>query len=573
MMKTSDSDTASRSRPPGWLYEGLDLIDQRRRALLITTGVLVIVAVVVAIVAPGLLPPTPLVGAAVGVAALLLSIAVLIALDSADLTVRGPRHVRAAGGELVAVLPSRADTDAASELAAAIQDVRPDGRTLLLGIAAATGDGSRCAAWVGRLGHRLALDGTSVLTLDMTGEGNGQPGFLEMVRKGAKLSSVVKLDPDLRLAHLGAGRDTKEALRAFVEAGSWIPRDLEVLLVALPMAASRPVVRASLVLDQLLVVAERDRTSRVELIAGLDAVEAVGTQAQVILIDDAFARHLGVGAGPSGSPADATLEPDVPQGRGVTVVKGAAADLDPPGDQAAPADPEVTDVDDEPEFEADPVAPAFGSGTQVIEDEATVAVSRSEPHRATVPEPTPIPDPMPQPDPMPEPMPDPLPDPQPDPMPQPEPTPQPDPEPTPQPDPMPDPMSDSDPGPEPDPVPALSPEPDPAPTSRPKPQPRPLEHESTEPIGRKTTDTAGDESSAPSEPQPTPASEARASTADTDRLPRFNPSAAAPEEPAASVAPEPPTAPEAEEQDLLTSTARLSRLMDEVADRESDRPD
>ena len=536
MKKTPDADRARRSRPPGWLYEGLDLIDQRRRALLITAGVLVIVAVAVAIVAPGLLPPTPLVGGAVGVAALLLSIAVLIALDSADLTVRGPRHVRAAGGELVAVLPARADTDAAAELAAAIQDVRPDGRTLLLGIAAATGDGRRSAAWVDRLGHRLALDGTSVLTLDLTGQGTGQPGFLEMVRKSTKLSSVVQLDPDLRLARLGAGRDTKEALRAFVEAGSWIPRDLEVLLVALPMAASRPVVRASLVLDQLLVVAERDRTSRVELIAGLDAVEAVGTQAQVILIDDAFARHLGVGAGPSTPPADPT------------------------------GDPEVTDEADEPESEADPVAPAFEPGTQVIEDEATVAMSRSEPHRATVPEPTPIPDPMPQPDPLPDPMPDPLPDPQPDPMPQPEPTPtpdpqpqptpdpqpeptpQPDPAPTPQPDPMPDPMSDSDP----------VPEPDPAPPTRPSPQPRPLEHESTDPIGREAADSARGEPSAASEPRPTAGSPARASTDDTRGLPRFNPSA---------------DEPDADEQDLLTSTARLSRLMDEVADRESDRPD
>lgn len=334
---------------------------------------LVLIAVVVAVVAPGVLPPTPLVGAAVGGAALLLAVAVLIALDSADLTVRGPRHVRAAGGELVAVLPSRAEASAATELAAAIQDVRPSGRTLLLGIAAATGDGRRSAAWVDRLGHRLAQDGASVLTLDLTGEGNGQPGFLELIRGGAKLTSVVDLDPDLRLARLNAGGDTKEALRAFVEAGSWIPRDLEVLLVALPMAASRPVVRASLVLDQLLVVAERDRTSRVELIAGLDAVEAVGTQAQVILIDDAFARYLGVGGTSEGPVAGATADPQDPDGGRDAV--GGSVPSDRPGDPA----------------------------TQVIEDEATVAMSRSDSERATVPEPVPQPEPAPMPEPTPSP--------------------------------------------------------------------------------------------------------------------------------------------------------------------------
>jgi hypothetical protein len=556
MTKAPDSDRARRSRPPGWLFEGLDLIDQRRRALLITVGMLVLIALVVAFFAPGILPPTPLVGAAVGVAALLLAIVVLIALDSADLTVRGPRHVRAAGGELVAVLPSRADAAGATELAAAIQDVRPAGRTLLLGVAAATGDGRRSAAWVDRLGHRLAQEGASVLTLDLTGEGNGQPGFLEIIREGAKLTSVVDLDPDMRLARLGAGRNTNEALRAFVEAGSWIPRDLEVLLVALPMAASRPVVRASLVLDQLLLVAERDRTSRVELIAGLDAVEAVGTQAQVILIDDAFARHLGVGGAPSG-PREQPVDP---------------ADAAPLEDPVPPEDAS---------------APAVDPSTQVIEDEATVAMSRSDPHRATVPEPQPMPQPDPMPDPAPTPMPDPLPDPMPDPAPQPEPTPMPDPlpDPMPQPDPMPEPEPTPDPMPQPTPMP--DPEPMPEPTSQPEPQPgRPdpmpeptsqpepqagrIEHETTDPLHRDAPDGARDPATTSSQPDlmqdpthnpthnPGPTDGPRRDSADdTDSLPRFVPTGDGP----------------TDDQEMLTSTARLSRLMDEVADRESDRSD
>ncbi len=299
-----------RSRVPRWLFEGLDLVDQRRRALLLTFGLVVVAGGVLAALRPDLLPPTPEVGAAIGAAGLLLALAVLIALDTADLKVRGPRHVRAAGGELVAVLPSEPSRTAAADLATAILEARPSDRTLLLGIAAATGDGKRVARWSVVVARALAERGTSVLALDLTADGSARPGFLEMVRDGAKLGPLVDLDPEVRLATLGPGRDTTEALRAFNEAGRWIPRDLQVLLVSLPMAASRAVVRASLSLDQLLIVAERDRTSRVELIAGLDATEAVGTHAQVILIDDAYAGYLGIRGDEDAGDEDAGDETD-----------------------------------------------------------------------------------------------------------------------------------------------------------------------------------------------------------------------------------------------------------------------
>jgi hypothetical protein len=307
MADTTERTAPRRTRAPQWLYEGVDLVQQRQRALLLTFGLIVVVAAVVTVAAPDVLPPRPLVGAAVAVAALLLALAVLIALDAASIKVRGPRHIRAAGGELVAVLPAEPSATGADDLARAIQDARPPGRTLLLGVAAATGDGKRVGRWAQVVARSLAEQGLSVLSLDLTADGGDHPGFLEVVRHGHKLSEVVDLDPDVRLATLGPGRDTTEALRAFNEAGRWIPRDLDVLLVALPMAASRAVVRASLSLDQLLIVAERDRTSRVELIAGLDATEAVGTHSQVILIDDAYATYLGIGA------VEARTEPEPPQ--------------------------------------------------------------------------------------------------------------------------------------------------------------------------------------------------------------------------------------------------------------------
>jgi hypothetical protein len=345
-----------RSRVPRWLYEGVDLVQQRQRALLISFGVVVAIAGVVTIVAPDVLPPTPLVGAAIGIAGLLLALAVLIALDTASLKVRGPRHIRAAGGELVAVLPSEPSSDAAADLARAIEEVRPSDRTLLLGVAAATGDGKRVGRWAQVVARCLAERGTSVLSLDLTADGGNRPGFLEVVRHGYKLGDVVEMDPEVRLATLGPGRDNTEALRAFNEAGRWIPRDLEVLIVAMPMAASRAVVRASLSLDQVLIVAERDRTSRVELIAGLDATEAVGTHSQVILIDDTYARYLGIGAPAPAAEVSAApdaappmTEPPIPED----------PVFDPPVAEDSTAATEVADEPPEPEVAEGPVEPVL----------------------------------------------------------------------------------------------------------------------------------------------------------------------------------------------------------------------
>lgn len=106
MADTTAPSSPRRSRVPKWLYEGVDLVQERRRALLVTFVVVGVAGGVASYLAPDLLPPTPLVGAAVGTVGLLIALAVLIALDTASVKVRGPRHVRATGGELVAVLPS-----------------------------------------------------------------------------------------------------------------------------------------------------------------------------------------------------------------------------------------------------------------------------------------------------------------------------------------------------------------------------------------------------------------------------------------------------------------------------------
>jgi hypothetical protein len=306
MTDTSTPSTERPSHPPLWLVEGLDIVEQRRSVLLAVVIGVIALGGLLAVVAPGIVPPVPVVGAAVGVAALLLGLAVAIALDATDLRLRGPRHVGAAGGELVAVLPTRAGRDGADTLADAVLAARMPGSPLLLGLAASGRDIRPTVAWTDALATALVAGGVSVLRIDLASGHTRSDGLLEVVRDGVKLASAVTFGPEPKLARLGAGADLAAALEALSALPGRLPRDLDVLLVALPMAATRPVVTAVRSLDHVLIVAQRDRTSRVELIAGLDAMEAAGTRAQVALLDDRTAARLAPrsAAAPSDTTAD-----------------------------------------------------------------------------------------------------------------------------------------------------------------------------------------------------------------------------------------------------------------------------
>jgi hypothetical protein len=66
-----------------------------------------------------------------------------------------------------------------------------------------------------------------------------------------------------------------------------------VLLVALPPLADGDVLTAAGALDAVLLLARSDATPKVRLQAGLEALDTVGTVAQVVLIDDREARRSG----------------------------------------------------------------------------------------------------------------------------------------------------------------------------------------------------------------------------------------------------------------------------------------
>ncbi len=358
MAKRSRASRTDRSsHPPLWLVEGLDIVDRRRGMLLAVVGGVIVVGAVLAVVLPGVVPPTAAVGAAIGLAALLLGVAAAVAADATDLIVRGPRHVAAAGGELVAVLPREPDVVSAGPLAEAIVEVREPGTPLLLGLAAAGRDARRSALWTDVIARALVGSGVSVLRADLASGRSDGPGLLEVVREGERLARVVELEPGVRLARLAAGRDHAAALSALTELPGKLPQDLDVLLVALPSATSRGVVAAAGALDHVLVVAERDRTSRVDLIAGLDALEAAGTQAQVVLLDTVTAMRLAppvevaedeTGERRRGLASTVGRSPVVPAGAAAGGAAGvAAADEDDAADPDADLPADAADEDDE----------------------------------------------------------------------------------------------------------------------------------------------------------------------------------------------------------------------------------
>jgi hypothetical protein len=315
---------ASSSRPV-WLVEALDVLDRRASLLRGVVLAVVLVGVLLAVVAPDVVPPQPLVGAAVAIVAILLGVAVTLAVDAGDGTVRGPRHVEAAGGELVGVLPTRVTSSATGDLADAVLDAR-DGRRVVLGVAAASEEPD-VGAWTDALGVSLAARHASVLVVDLVGGPTPRDGLVEVVFEDVSLGHSVTFERDVKLARLGAGRNLDRAIAAAAQLPTRLPKDLEVLLVALPPVVDPEVINAVEALDAVLLIARSDATPRVRLQAAIEAVRTVGTTAQVVLVDDELAT--------SPRPSSRTT----PEGDRVpTGDEHASAGLDhPDGDPTRPA--------------------------------------------------------------------------------------------------------------------------------------------------------------------------------------------------------------------------------------------
>jgi hypothetical protein len=276
---------APRSRAPGWLAEVVEVLELRRGVLVTTAFGLSLLGVLTALALPGVLPPRPLVGAAVGLAAVLLAIAVALGVDSVDLVIRGPRHVRASGGRLAAQLAGPPDADAAASLAAAVERRVDDGRTRIALTPASATDDQDVAGWADALARALAVRGPRVLLVDLTPQREERPGVADVAAGSCRLAEAVDFDHELMLASVGPGRSRREALDGLTELAVRLPSDIEVLVVALPHLGEPGVLAGAAALDRVLVVVEADETPRVDLIAALDALDATAAGSEVVLLD------------------------------------------------------------------------------------------------------------------------------------------------------------------------------------------------------------------------------------------------------------------------------------------------
>ncbi len=315
-----DVPTPDGTQPSGRLVELLAIFRLRRRGMIATAAGVSLLGLVLAIVAPGLVPPTPLVGAVVGVVAVALAVVVAIGLDMADLTVRGDRHIRAAGAHLLATVTGPPAADTLGGLVDELDDQLPREGTVWVGLAPAASNVRNVPAWTGTIGAALAGRDRRLLVIDLAAEASpeGQPGVAEIVRDGLRLSQSVAFDPVLSLARVGPGPSQEEGLTALPALHDRVPPDVDIVLVTLPPVSRRGALTACTALDHVIVLAEQDRTPRVSLIATLDAVETSASSVAVVLVDadrprptpdtDVDTEEMAE----SGKPAPAAAEPAPP---------------------------------------------------------------------------------------------------------------------------------------------------------------------------------------------------------------------------------------------------------------------
>ncbi len=294
----SRSSSRRARRPPRrslWLVEILDAIELRAGLLWGTAAIVGAAGAVMAWRFPTLVPPLPLVGASIAFAGILLGLAITIIADTVDPVIRGPRHVRGTGVELVAVLPTDAHPEAAGDLVTAILDAHEGDSALKIGVAAAGTGVFGVGPWIDALAYGLADRGASVLAVDLVSGSTAKDGLAEVISGERRVAEVARIaEGGLRLARLGPGRDTKAAVNGLPRLASKLPSDLDVLLVAMPPASTREAVGATKSFDHVLIVAERDRTTVVELMSSIDAVDRVRGTPQTLLLDSPTARALGI---------------------------------------------------------------------------------------------------------------------------------------------------------------------------------------------------------------------------------------------------------------------------------------
>lgn len=276
----------------GFAYDVSDVIRRRRAIILATFAVIVTTAALVAAFVPDIVAWTAPSGALVAGAGLLVGLIAAGIGDAIDARIFAARHVRGTGGELIATVPSEPSSHGLAGILAALERVRLEridtDAVLRVGVADASAHTHHAAAWTSAIAEAMANRGERVLEVALATDATNTLGVLDVVRDNVPLSTAAqRVSADTQHARLNAGPNRVQALELLPELTATLPRNLDTYVVGLPLAASRPVVSAVSRLDVVLVIAEYAQTTRVELIAGLDAIESVGVMTQVLLVHNA----------------------------------------------------------------------------------------------------------------------------------------------------------------------------------------------------------------------------------------------------------------------------------------------
>ncbi len=282
----ADEPTAGRHlappTPPGWVLELLDVLDHRRVMVMRTALGILLLGVLVAAFAPGVLDPSPVVGLLVGLAAAVIAAAIAFALDAADPVIRGGRHVRATGGEVL--VEGWTTPDTAKAVAARLDVEVATSETSTYGFVALGADPALAFAMCEAIAEDLAVNGHRVLLADVS-EASEADGIAEVVSKRVPLSKAVQFaGSGVTLARIGAGRDLEHAQRSFPRFLSGLPSDIDAVCVVLPATMGGRALEPE-GLQRVFPVAVAGVSRRVDLTTAMEDYDTGTRAVHVLLVD------------------------------------------------------------------------------------------------------------------------------------------------------------------------------------------------------------------------------------------------------------------------------------------------
>lgn len=279
--------------PPPRLVEFVAVLESRRTVARIAAVGFLVLGALVTLLAPSVLPRHPVVGAAVGLGAVLVGVAAVLATDANDLIIRGPQHVRAAGARrsiTVADTPTPATVARLADLVAE----RVTAGARVVAIVPASKSVRDVPRWSDLVAIDLSERGQHVVVVDLTGTWGeiDELGVVDVARGRCKLSEAVTFDPDVTVARLGTGADPQAARESLVGFLARVPADVNLVLLAMPSLTMAGALTAVGAADGGLVLAEVDVTHRLALIGTLDAIDDVGVEPDVVLLDRAGSARI-----------------------------------------------------------------------------------------------------------------------------------------------------------------------------------------------------------------------------------------------------------------------------------------